>query len=103
MNPETTDSDFDELHDRPIRVTILDTETGKTAEVGLDYSAYWWAEGNGSCDCNRQIVMQGFYTDDVKCGNLRYLIISADTDCYSLRELNDEYPEELVAKYVGAK
>ena len=32
--------------------TFLDLRTGKTAQ-GHDMSVFWWAEGNGACDCNR--------------------------------------------------
>ncbi|MCP5018898.1 MAG: hypothetical protein GY938_27020 [Ketobacter sp.] len=41
------------------RITILDTETGKKKNIDSAFSAYWWAEGNGSCDCNRAIEMSG--------------------------------------------
>lgn len=32
--------------------TFLDLRTGRTAK-GADMSVFWWAEGNGACDCNR--------------------------------------------------
>jgi hypothetical protein len=81
--------------------TILDTKTGKT-RVAPGWSSFWWAEGSGSCDCNREL---GFVKQS-EAGNClgcrRYLIIRATFDDeerrYTLRELNAGYPEALLAK-----
>ena len=35
-------------------VTFKDLITGKIAKSNYPFSIYWWAEGNGSCNCNRQ-------------------------------------------------
>ena len=79
--------------------TIQDTKTGKTRVVP-GYSSDWWAEGNGACDCNREL---GF-VEQSEAGNClgchRYLIVRATFDDeerrYTLRELNEGYPEALL-------
>lgn len=35
-------------------------------------STYWWAEGNGSCDCNREMYFNS--SADAECGDSRYLV-----------------------------
>ncbi len=65
---------------RPIEVEILDTLSGVRAVYPPTSSAYWWAEGNGSCDCNRNIfpVKEGEPEpeDSGYCdGCQRYLIV----------------------------
>lgn len=79
-------------------VTLLDTKTGRRHETGDDFDPFWWAEGNGSCDCNRRLIM-GQETTKPKefCeGAERFLIVAASDDSYSLRELNSDYPIELL-------
>lgn len=83
-------------------VTLLDTETLQTKETGDDFDAYWWAEGNGSCDCNRSLQMGVIVDrdDEFICrGAKRFLITAASDNQYSLREYNDDYPLELLAKF----
>jgi hypothetical protein len=51
-----------------MKVTLLDTKTGKTVEVDDDISAFQWAENNWSCDCNRvdyfdEEIQQDFIND----------------------------------------
>lgn len=66
---------------------ILDTETGQI-ERGFDgMGGLWWAEGNGSCDCNRAICF-GLYP---VCGERRYWIIE-EYDGYTVEELNGDRP-----------
>ena len=83
--------------------TIQDTKTGKT-RVAPGYSSDWWADGNGACDCNRELGFINFDTlPACTClGCHRYLIIRATFDDderrYTLRELNEGYPAELLAK-----
>lgn len=82
-----------------ITVTVLDTQTGETA-VSADWSYFWWEEGNGSCDCNREILFDRPFDGDQNClGCTRYLIIATSEG--SLADLNLDYPPELVAKYCG--
>ena len=40
-----------------MQITILDTKTGNKKVIETKFSPFWWAEGNGSCDCNRAIEM----------------------------------------------
>ena len=94
-----------------MKVKLIDTETDKTCIVDERseedgsplFDAYWWSEGNGSCDCNRSIYCGVDDLDDpdygICRGGKRFLIIEADTDEYTLAELNNEYPEELLKKY----
>lgn len=83
-----------------IKVTILDTKTGERLQNDK-WSAYWWAMGNGSCDCNRSIFMGHSEAGGGICKECkRYLIVKADSDEYSLREFNDDYPQDLVDKWL---
>lgn len=43
----------EQWHETQLTVTLRDTVTGATATHHHPASLYWWAEGNGSCDCNR--------------------------------------------------
>lgn len=91
-----------QAEDPPIRVTVLDTQTGRRVD-DRRFSAWWWAEGNGSCDCNRELIVQMKVPEGpgVCLGCQRYLIISAPADCgYSLRELNEGYPEDLLEAHL---
>lgn len=81
--------------------TIKDTKTGKTRVVP-GHSSHWWAEGNGACDCNREPNLAEPRTYDTCLGRHRYIIIRATFDDeearYTLRELNEGYPEALLKK-----
>lgn len=79
-----------------MNVVILDTVTGnKTPSQG--YDGYWWSEGNGSCDCNRAIYSGvQIDTEGVCLGCKRFLIVESDNPEYSLAELNQGYPSELL-------
>lgn len=83
-------------------VTLLDTKTGARRDFS-DYDPYWWAEGNGSCDCNRRIMMGVDLANDKaedSCeGCARFLVVGTDTDEYTLAQLNDGYPKELLIAY----
>ena len=66
---------------------ITDTTTGETRAVRMDYefgtgSAYWWRDGNGSCDCNRGRWFQEDVDDDhfvePSCGDGRYRVRCVD-------------------------
>lgn len=81
-----------------MKVTLLDTKTGRRHETGDNYDPFWWAEGNGSCDCNRRLMMgEDTAKPEGYCeGCERFLIVAANDDSYSLRELNEDYPLELL-------
>lgn len=101
-----------------MKLTLLDTKTGKTKEIDSRFNDWWWAEGNGSCDCNR-VNEFGFaekfekeYRKEnpklynprkpwQKCcfGCKRFLIIKTDSIEYTIKEFNSDYPSELVDKY----
>src|SRR5688572_30141470 len=89
-----------------MKCVVLDTVTGKTeTQSGID--AWQWAENNWSCDCNRVhdgIEMDG--EDGVCFGSKRFLVIDAinETEAdelrgYSLEDLNQYYPKELLQKH----
>lgn len=73
-----------------IKVQILDRETGETIS-SEDYSYFWWAQGNGSCDCNRRILFGLPMSDE--CVSERFVITHAlDEDGNSIEdELNEGY------------
>jgi len=83
--------------DGPITVTVLDTVTGRTA-TDSNCCKWWWTDGNGSCDCNREAL----FDEDTPCdgclGCHRYLIVAASGGLLS--DFNHGYPEELVRRFV---
>lgn len=40
------------------RAKITDRKTGASATTVERWSRFWWLEGNGSCDCNRQCALE---------------------------------------------
>jgi hypothetical protein len=66
----------DDYHERLYCPTILDRVTGKTHVTERAYSLFWWAEGNGSCDCNRGPTPNF----DVECKCERFVVVDVDCD-----------------------
>ena len=84
--------------DDPITVTILDTATGELVEDSK-WTYFWWSEGNGACDCNRELLFDRPFDVNANClGCKRYLIIKTSEG--SLLDLNDGYPDALIEKYI---
>ena len=81
-------------------MVILDTKTGKQIKIKSECDGFYWAEGNGSCDCNRELFFDQDTNQGYCLGEQRYLIIESDYDNYTLNELNDGYPEELKVRYL---
>lgn len=82
---------------------VLDTVTGKSTSV-QGHRSFEWAENNWSCDCNRSIAMKVNLPSSGVCdGCKRFIVIDAKFENYdfkySLFELNEEYPLELLGKY----
>jgi len=49
-------------------VIITHLPTGNQVVTGTQFNAFWWDEGNGSCDCNRRIEFfraHGVSDDDI--------------------------------------
>lgn len=50
----------------------------------FEFHPFWWSEGNGSCDCNRELFFLRARgeddEDDVECGDERYSIRCSDAD-----------------------
>lgn len=78
-----------------VKVTILDTLTGKTAQVD-DYPEMFWTESNGSCDCNRG-------QEGGECKAERYLIIKVEPMPVGLTlyDFNQYYPDDLIERFIG--
>ncbi len=72
--------------DNPVKITITDTVTGKTAELlEPDFSEFQWTDGNYGCDCNRGIFFdraldQEQEFESYECGSGRYKIRVTDDD-----------------------
>jgi hypothetical protein len=94
-----------------MKVTILDTQTGET-RVDERMSGWWWAYGNGCCDCNRELQFRDHDEDNNPCclGEHRYLITKAEPNGqemdfneghpFTIAELNEYYPQELKDKFL---
>lgn len=87
--------------DAPIAVTILDTATGELRRTPAIFGHRWWAEGNGSCDCNRIIMDPPFPYGGECAGRRRYLIVDAEGG-HPVSAYNQGYPAELVAAHLDA-
>lgn len=84
-----------------MKATILDTITGLTGSIDGPRS-FEWAEDGWSCDCNRDLWNVTNHEDE--CGTNRFLVIEAEMNDpedyqYTLHELNECYPVELLKKY----
>ena len=44
-------------------VTFIDKITGRTGKSKYPFGIWWWAEGNGSCDCNRSSCFEGLHEE----------------------------------------
>ena len=85
-----------------MKATILNIETGETATVDGPRSSQW-AEGNWSCDCNRNAFHAPEEGPENICkGARRFVVIAATFDDpedepFTLEELNADYPPDVVA------
>ena len=88
-----------------MKAIVLNTITGSTKEVN-NISSFNWAENNWSCDCNRDYFDHfNDEDDDGYCvGCNIFLVIKAefekDERKYSLLELNEDYPKEMLDKFL---
>ena len=108
-------------------VKILDIKTNKTSESSHGNSVEWWANGNGSCDCNRvpneeieqELDKKACEENDLLynegdepglCyGSKRFLIIDIIDNGSeiipnkeaALIKMNKTYDEELLRKYIA--
>jgi hypothetical protein len=95
--------------------TLLDTKTGKKVDAKeFDSSFFWWADGNGSCDCNRAIAMGDDVDDEMTsqfgegvcfgCTRIIAVDVHGDLEGLSkaevLAEMNSEYPDELIKAHL---
>jgi hypothetical protein len=94
---------------RVITVRLVDIVTNAEVVVA-DIPEFAWAYGNWSCDCNRASAFvppaeRELWLNanmDAPCmGKRRYLVIDTTGRRYTLHELNENYPIDLLVKYVG--
>lgn len=102
-------------------VTLMDYETGEVKDIpNEDWSAFWWTEENGSCDCNRSSMFdediasamedaQAAEHSELKpwqayChGVHRFIVVDIHGDFEGesydklLARMNSDYPQEKVA------
>lgn len=99
-----------------MKIKLIDTQTEHTKEFDTEYRAFYWAEGNGSCDCNRFRYFPGVAEEMDKAQRIefpeleehfsychrgeRILIIAIESNEYSLDEFNSGYPETLKQQYL---
>lgn len=81
--------------------TLLDVKTGETAiAYKMDSSLFWWADGNGSCDCNRAHAFSDELHDELErkhgehcCfGSERLIVIDVHGDLEGISK------EDVIAK-----
>lgn len=70
-----------------IKIEIRREEDGEVrSTVWKDsvFSEFWWSEGNGSCDCNRELFFLRAKgedePDEVQCGEERFCVRVSDAD-----------------------
>ena len=88
------------------RVVLFDTETNKTAIATMfNINEFWWSEGNGSCDCNREIVFGHDASDTGVClGNKRYIAVDITGEITNVEKnrllslFNQDYDNKVVKK-----
>ena len=98
--------------------SLLDTKTGELIiATEMTSSLFWWADGNGSCDCNRAIlfnkeqeVHKELAIDENHClGHTRFIVVDVHGDFADLKitkqqaieEMNGCYPQELLNEFRG--
>lgn len=84
-----------------MNLTILDTFTGESHKIEnspYDHE-YWWADGNGSCDCNRLIFCGNEPDEDGYCILSKRFLITENSLGIPFDEINQHYPQELRDKY----
>lgn len=70
-----------------MKVEIRRNEDGLIASSiwpDFEFHAFWWQEGNASCDCNRELffirAMEGDEDFDSQCGDTRYSVRVSNSD-----------------------
>lgn len=100
--PRAPDPSPDPLHDHvPRRVTLWDAVSGAVVTVDSTENLWWWTEGNGSCDCNREEFFPEVEVDDdlrYCSGCKRFLVVASDPVLDWVVGPNDKYPAQLQAQ-----
>lgn len=85
------------IHVETLEIRVIDTKASKG----------WWSEGNGSCDCNRELEFH--HPESDVCTSNRYLIIDVgkhvtDDITYSITiidEYNTYYTQYIIDDVMG--
>ena len=109
-----TDWSQDNPPDPPvIRPIFADSLTGNRAVATTPACLYWWAEGSGGCDCNREHLFPDDEEDDVAdeddgrhcLGSERFVAVDLAGEHAShpakddiLAYINEAYPADVIAK-----
>lgn len=73
-------------------ITFKDVKTGNIAKSDYPFGIYWWAEGNGSCNCNRQ---QLFGIEGLDC----YTDYDWDNDKQRFQAIDvEDHPDQSIAQ-----
>lgn len=92
--------DYDVEIQTPVIVTFVDLETGAIASHPHNHTVWWWSEGNGGCDCNRDDAFPGGFEErDVPCSHRRYIAIGVEPEgdkddqwkAWALENINDTH------------
>jgi hypothetical protein len=95
-------------YSQPVTVTLRDTLTAETA-VATGFNLWFWSEGNGSCDCNREGYFDnadGNTKEEMAemeervgycIGSHRYLVVEVEPmpNGFTLSDFNGSYPKAL--------
>lgn len=71
-----------------MRIKLKDIKTGVEVWSKMDANLFWWAEGNGSCDCNRALEfddsvdeeLASIYGEGYCYGSERLIAVDIDGD-----------------------
>lgn len=67
--------------DQRYRVRLKRTSDGETHLTDWDATEFWWSDGNGACDCNRETAFayhDGIVAEDnedTECSHDRFVIV----------------------------
>ena len=81
-----------------MKIKLLDTQTGLTQWTDYPFSIWWWAEGNGACDCNRALE----FGHEGHCGEKPYRYQAVDVCDHkdkNIQEQLNEFNQDLLEKY----
>lgn len=81
-------------------IKFLDTKTGEKAWSDYPFGIYWWAEGNGACDCNRAALFEGH---EQNCGDRDYRYQAVDVIDHADKTIQQQLDEENMDRWEHSK